>query len=297
MITKTLSKIEELVGNDAGCRGLGGSLLRGELEKAVKSLYLSSRVFIVTGFCIKDAMIGETDGPMGAASLANALLQLGKEVTLVTDKYSQSLLSACCGVLKINIPIFVVPDKGAEGYCIELLDSNPPTHVVAVERPGRARDNKCYSMRGEDITEVVPNTDPLFEEAQKRGIVTIAVGDGGNEMGMGKIKEIIVQKVNNGEKISAVTAADHLIIAGVSNWGGHGLAAAFSILASKMLLHDTGEELEMLKAMVEVGAVDGCSKNCECTVDGLSLETNLNVVKELREIVLAEISDLKEEVC
>lgn len=296
-MNKSFTKIEELIGFDAGGRGLGGNILRGELEKAVKSLYLGSRIYVVTGFCIKDALIGETDGPMGAASLANALLQLGKEVSLITDKYSESLLRACCRILKINTPIFVVPHEGAGAYCKELLDSQPPTHVVAVERPGRAQDNRCYSMRGEDITEFVPNTDPLFIEAQQRGIVTIAVGDGGNEMGMGRIKEIIQQKVSNGEKITAVTEADYLIIAGVSNWGGHGLAAGFSILASKMLLHDTSEELEMLKAMVEVGAVDGCSKKCQCTVDGLSLETNLDIVKQLREIVQAEISDLKEEVC
>ena len=288
--------IEELVGEDAGCRGLGTSIQMGDLEKAAESLYTSNKVFIVTGFCIKDLCIGETDGPIGAASLANSLLQLGKDIILITDEYSEGLLKACCRVLKMDIPIMVVPFEGAEAYCSKLIEVHLPSHVVAVERPGRALDGKCYSMRGEDITDFVPNTDPLFIEAKNKGIVTIAVGDGGNEMGMGKIKEIIETKVNIGDKISAVTIADYLIVAGVSNWGGHGLSAAFSLLASKMLLHDAKEEEEMLKAMVEVGAVDGCSKKCECTVDGLSLEVNLEIVRRLREIVLAGIGELKIEV-
>lgn len=296
-MTKFMIEIEELVGVDAGCRGLGTSLQLGDLEGAIKSLHKGNRVFIITGFCIKDALVGETDGPMGAASLANALLQLGKDIVFITDEYSKRLLTACCEVLKISAPIKIVPIEGAEAYCKELIEELSPSHVVAIERPGRASDGKCYSMRGEDISSYVPNTDELFYEAQKRGIVTIAVGDGGNEMGMGKIKEIIKQLVHNGDKISAESAADYLIIAGVSNWGGHGLAAGMSILTSKILLHDEGEELDMLKAMVLAGAVDGCSKKNECTVDGLSLEINLGIVQRLREIITAALETTSEEVC
>ena len=295
-MTKLMTEIEELVGVDAGCRGLGTSLQLGDLEGAVNTLYKGNRVFIVTGFCIKDALVGETDGPMGAASLANALLQLGKDIVFITDEYSEGLLAACCNVLKISAPIKIVPFKGADAFCKELIEAYSPSHVVSVERPGRALDGKCYSMRGEDISAYVPNTDELFIEAKKRGIITIAVGDGGNEMGMGKIKEIIKKLVNNGDKISAVTEADYLIIAGVSNWGGHGLAAGFSILTSKILLHNECEEYEMLKAMVKAGAVDGCSKKNECTVDGLSLEINLGVVQRLQEIITTAL-ETTEEVC
>jgi len=296
-MTKLMTEIEELVGVDAGCRGLGTSLQLGDLEGAVKALYNGNKVFIITGFCIKDALIGETDGPMGAASLANALLQLGKDIVFITDEYSEGLLAACCKVLKISAPINKVPFEGADAFCRELIEAHSPSHIVAIERPGRALDGRCYSMRGEDISSYVPNTDELFIEAKKRGIVTIAVGDGGNEMGMGKIKEIINKLVTNGEKISAVTESDYLIIAGVSNWGGHGLAAALSILTSKILLHDEGEEYAMLKAMVEAGAVDGCSKKSECTVDGLSLEINLGVLQRLRHMISAALETTAEEVC
>ncbi len=297
MMTNPIAQIEELIGADAGGRGLSTAVQAGDLVAAAKSLLLGDKILIVTGFCIKAAMMGETDGPMGAASLASSLVQLGKEIIFITDEYSANLVEVCCRVLGLKAPIITIPHEGAEDACSHLLEVYSPSHIVSVERPGRAADGRCYSMRGEDISQLVPNTDSLFLLAEKRGIVTIAVGDGGNEMGMGKVKDSIKALVANGDKISAVTAAEYLIIAGVSNWGGHGIAAALSILASKPLLHTVDEEVEMLKEMVAAGAVDGCSKKRECTVDGLSLQVNLEVLRGLREIVADAISDLEEEVC
>ncbi len=297
MMTNPMTMIEKLIGADAGGRGLSTMLQPGDLEAAAKSLLMGNIIFIVTGFCIKSAMKGETDGPIGAVSLANSLVQLGKDIIFITDEYAFDLVSVCCNVLNLEVPIEVIPQTAAEETCRHLLQLYAPSHIVTVERPGRAADGRCYSMRGEDITQLVPNTDPLFLLAEEKGIVSIAVGDGGNEMGMGRIKDAIYALVANGEKIAAVTSAKYLIIAGVSNWGGHGIAAALSILATKQLLHDIEAEVKMLKEMVAVGAVDGCSKKRECTVDGLSLQNNLAILKGLREIVTNAIADSKEEVC
>ena len=70
-----------------------------------------------------------------------------------------------------------------------------------------------------------------FVSARTSGkIATIGIGDGGNEIGMGKLHQRVVEHVQNGATIASIVPADHLITAGVSNWGGSALAAALFIL-------------------------------------------------------------------
>ncbi len=280
-----LDKIYHIIGRDAGNRGLRNEQMPKDMEGAVEALLEAKKVLIVTGFCIRATMTGETDGPIGAASLANGLTQLGKEVLLITDQFSVDLLEACCEAMELKKNIQCVPFRAAEQFCRDLIHHALPDTVVAIERPGRAKDGKSYSMRGEDLSDLIPNTDSLFTEAQKLGITTIAIGDGGNEMGMGKVADYIAKRVYLGEKICAATEADCLITAGVSNWGAHGLVTALSIETGLPLLHGPQQEIKMLEGMVACGGVDGCSKLATCTVDGLSLEENLKILEELLEIL------------
>lgn len=68
--------------------------------------------------------------------------------------------------------------------------------------------------------------------AKKSGkIATIGIGDGGNEIGMGKVHQMVVDGINNGQHIATTVATDHLITSGVSNWGGSALVAALAILS------------------------------------------------------------------
>lgn len=278
-------QMEKIIRKNLEHRGLDGIGLEGELYRAAESLMGGGTILIVTGFVIRDAMQGETDGPVGAVSLAGALEQMGKKAVLVSDRYSRNILESCLEAKGLACPVEVIP-SGNEGLlCRNMFERYRPTHIVAIERPGRAADGHCYSMRGEDITDVVPNTDILLEEAEARGAVTVAVGDGGNEAGMGKVRAYIIDSLYNGKRICAAASADYLIPAGVSNWGGHALAAALSIMDGRMLLHDGATEEKLLKRIVAAGAVDGCTKKRTLTVDGLSLEENLSVLNQLRDIV------------
>ena len=63
-------------------------------------------------------------------------------------------------------------------------------------------------------------------------IVTIGIGDGGNEIGMGKVLERVNTNVKNGCEIACTVASDYLVTAGVSNWGGYALAKAIFLCAS-----------------------------------------------------------------
>ena len=73
----------------------------------------------------------------------------------------------------------------------------------------------------------------LLISAKKDGrIATSSIGDGGNELGMGKVMENVVKFVKNGECIACNVSSDYLITAGVSNWGGYALAVALYLLST-----------------------------------------------------------------
>lgn len=278
-------ELEAVVRNGIERRGLENIACPGDLASAAEALVKSRRVMILTGFCVRSAMKGETDGPPGAVSLAGALKALGKEVVLVTDRFSGDLLEAGLEAKGLDVPVACVERDGVQATARLLMDRHRPDHLVSIERTGRAADGNSYSMRGEVLSDLIPQLDCFFEEASGRGIPTTAIGDGGNEIGMGKISKALRTAVYKGQVIWSETSCDHLIVASVSNWGAHALAAALGILQGKRLLHDADTEKAVLAAIVAAGSVDGCTRENVMTVDGLTLEENLNVVESLRAVV------------
>ena len=70
----------------------------------------------------------------------------------------------------------------------------------------------------------------VFSAKKSGKITTIGIGDGGNEIGMGKVHQQVIEHIQNGQNIASTVATDHLVTAGVSNWGGSALVAALRIL-------------------------------------------------------------------
>ena len=163
----------------------------------------------------------------------------------------------------------------------ELLASFAPTQVVAIERPGSAIDGHRYSMRGEILDELVPSADRLLAPPGTRNYATIAVGDGGNELGMGHLRDSLMDRINLGELIFCDTEADHVIPAGISNWGAYALAASLAVLSGTPILIRPEDELAVLEAQVAVGAVDGCTRKNEVSVDGVPIGDYLQTVSAI----------------
>lgn len=280
---ETIRQFELLARHDPGGRGLASSDAESHLLSAATNLLDAERVILVTGFCIRAAMIGETDGPSGTLALAHALRQLGKEVVLVSDKFSDTLLEAGAKVLGAPYPITVLSPVQAESdrAIDDLLAAFAPTQVVAIERPGSAIDGHRYSMRGEVLDELVPSADRLLAPPGERTYATIAVGDGGNELGMGHLRDALMDRINLGELIFCDTEADHVIPAGISNWGAYALAASLAVLSGKPVLIKPEDELAVLEAQVAVGAVDGCTRKNEVSVDGVPIADYLKTVSAI----------------
>ncbi|GHU17948.1 hypothetical protein FACS189475_02610 [Betaproteobacteria bacterium] len=268
-------QIEQYSRRDPGGRGFTPHAPPGLLAPAAEALATGKRVIVVTGFCIRSQLIGETDGPPGALALARALRLLGMEVALLTDRHSAPLLAAG---LKDDendtpeVPVFLLGEaqENADAAIDSLLASFAPSHVVAIERPGNAADGHRYSMRKELLDDLVASADRLLSPPGKRSYTTLAIGDGGNELGLGSLRGALSGQVEHGETIFSATAADHVIPAGISNWGAYALAASLSLLAGRLLIRAPQHERSVLAAMVAAGAVDGCTKQCDLSVDGVA---------------------------
>lgn len=271
-------------------RRLEKVLLNGTLSATCKELYDSSTVMILTGFYISKANAAENDGPLGTASLANALEKIGKRVIILTDNNCKEVVATCMKSMEVKGKLEVVPCVGEAKFYSELLHKYKPTHIVSIERPGRAVDNEYYNMSGIKLTKDVVDCDILFLMAKKLGIVTIAVGDGGNEIGMGNIENDIKKYVENGEKICAKSTCDYLIVAGTSNWGAYAIVSGLSLLSNKNIFHDYYTEIKMLERVISVGGVDGYTGKPSMTVDGIKLSYNIGQVVNFNSIVESYLS-------
>lgn len=266
-------------------------------EGIVRKVGKGDSVIIVTGFRVLPSRVQETDGPLGAASIARALskvfearpiLMIEEESTHImraalsslgmrgANDYEELLSSSNSFLLKS----FPYSDEEAEAEADEILSKLSPSAVIAIERVGRAADGRYHTMRGLDVTDLHMKVEPLFERAAGSGILTVGIGDGGNEVGMGNIREAVEEHVPNGKLIAAVSKVDALICSAVSNWGGYGLSAALTLLTGKAeALHSPEEEELMLRASVEAGAVDGITGRSEPSVDKLPLKVHVAMIK------------------
>mmetsp|Transcript_26556 Transcript_26556/g.103414 ORF Transcript_26556/g.103414 Transcript_26556/m.103414 type:complete len:110 (-) Transcript_26556:852-1181(-) len=93
--TSTIHLLERLCSEDIGRRGIKAISERceGELLNASTSLLEAKRVLITTGFFVPTGQAPETDGPLGAAAIAQALLRSGVPVDFITDPLCASVVA------------------------------------------------------------------------------------------------------------------------------------------------------------------------------------------------------------
>ena len=273
--------VDSLLGLDPGGRGIARFFVAGAAAQAARALRRARRVLLTTGFSVGPGM-PETDGPPGTASLGRALRSLGAEVTYITDAAALPPLQAALGALGEPAQILTFHAGGDAALTARrLLAEHAPTHLVSVERPGRTGAGDYLSMRGESIREWNAPLDALFLEASRR-VITVGVGDGGNEIGMGSLRARLARAGPRIRKVASVVPARHVIVAGVSNWGAYGIVVELARLARRPLHHTGDEERRMIEACVKAGAVDGITRKHEPTVDALPVEAHAGMVELLR---------------
>jgi len=193
----------------------------------------------------------------------------------------------------VTLQSFTTDGAAAPEAAVTLLDELAPALLFSTERIGRNADGVYCNMRGRDNGVSRARIDYVFDEALRRGIPTVAVGDGGNEIGMGLVSEAVRGHVKFGDErpgggagIGAITSADVLVTAAVSNWGCYAIVAALAARRrDPRLLHSPAMESALLNRGVEVGLINSVDGIIDASVDGIALSTHVAFAELIRAII------------
>ncbi|MBA7497040.1 hypothetical protein ES702_07649 [subsurface metagenome] len=323
--------IDQLITIDIPLRGAIDILYRAAREKISIPLTLAVAqalannikakdiIFIATGWPDRPQVslqVGETDGPLGAAVLSRALhqafnavpfifieQQLVAAMAKVTQAAGFKVLTPAEAIKAVNskAPIhaasvlsFPTDVNEAARTSSELIQKYKPSAVICIEKAGMNSQGYIHSIRGEEKTKYIAKIDLLVREANRSGIITIGIGDGGNEIGMGIIREKIRPLLPFGNKchcpcgegIVSVTKTDFLVTATVSNWGAYGIVASLAILLGSPEVFHNGEiECRVIQGCADAGLIDGISGYVGESVDGLPKKIHMAIVDLLTEMI------------
>ncbi len=266
--------IDRLITIDTTGRGVIRDLYHAARTKQGSPLtYLAARglaervgkgdvVVIATGMEILPWHRPEQDGPVGGAMLARALLMaFGAKPVFVTEPQHAPVIETSVKAAGLYVfPLeqlkelptsaavvsFPVDPAEAEAAAQRLLTEYKPKALISIERAGANEFGEYHAALGRSLTPWSAKVDVLFELAKAQGILTIGIGDGGNELGCGLIRDTVIEKVPLGGKCKCPCGGsivprflpDVLIMACISNWGSYGIEALLSaIIGDPDVLH------------------------------------------------------------
>lgn len=329
------NSVDKLITVDVNGRGLIGGLYEAARNHFGKPLtYLAAKaladkvrasevIIIACGYPLRGWVspdIGETDGPPGAVTLARALNTAFNAIpVIIAPKGQVSVIQGTCkgaGLYVVDIQTakkavisprvlhvavvrdFPTDEETAKRTASDMLEELNPTAVIALENPGMNERGVYHSARGADISPWVAHTEHLFEQARERGILSVGVGDGGNELGMGVIQDYVKDNIPFGSKcvcacgagVSAATRTDYLMVATTSNWAAPGLASVLGVmLENPDILHDAATESRILNACANAGG-GNISGFAEPVVDGIPCNVHLAMIEILQEMMKTTVS-------
>ena len=331
ILERAAERIDQLASLDVAARGVIHNLYRWARAQAGEPLCMKAAklllervgegdvVFIATGWPDRphiSPLIAETDGPPGAAILARAILVGLRAVPVILIE--PSLVAGMARVLEATglralspeeakaavsstAPIsagavlpFPVDRDEAKDRARELVEGYRPAAAIAVEKGGMNDKGFVHTSRGDETTEHMAKVDYLFQEAGRRGIATIGIGDGGNEIGMGVIAEDIRQHVPFGSTgkdpakggMAPSTITDVLVASSISNWGAYGVAACLALLLERPeVFHDSEMEARIHRVGADASFIDGITGKVEPGADGLRSEVHEAYVTVMGEAI------------
>lgn len=268
------------------------------------------RVLLLSGAGYAPGMPkGENDGPPGVAALAKILYKgLGAVPVYVAESCHVDPIVAsshAAGLMvkeyrhardqRLGGSLVVAPKRqqNVTAWVQTTLDDIAPAVIISAERLGPANDGIIYSatalpFSGPASTVEYDTVDiaELVIEGSKRGILTIGVGDHGNEIGFGRIYDAVAKAMPKGGILCTRVATDIVFPAMMSNWGCYAIEAAIAFLLSKpALIHSPQQEERILRACLDAGGLEAIFTNTEFVADGLEGETSMACMQFLGNIV------------
>lgn len=270
---KLSERIEDLIlqHDNRGMRRLHQAMSPGYCYRAAR-IILNNKgtVLIGTGFPVSGSF--ESDGPIGAIALYRTLAEMKCRPVFVCAPPISEILSR--NFMTYELPL--ADWEKSRSAVTQALKDLKPSLIVSIERPGVTADGRYYNMHGNDISELTAKYDLFFSES---GCPSIAFGDGGNEIGMGNVREALATM----DIIPAITTCDELVIASVSNWGVYGVIAALGRMIDRDLFHIFDPET-IARYLVDNGCVDGVTTRNESSEDGFPISVGMAIIQQLRDL-------------
>jgi len=290
-------------------RGLvDGPLTLTAARRIIEVVKSENTAIITTGFIVLPQKVQETDGPLGAAALAKSLsVAFNASPILITEEQSRGIMASTLHALNVDVKLdenefrpevrnsalilsFPLEFEKAVEKAERIIDKFKPSLVLATEKAGRNIKGEYHTMRGMNISSFHAKIEPLIAKARSQGILTVGIGDCGNEVGMGNIRGAVEKFVPYATAcqctckggIAAESMVDILVAASISNWGAYGVEACIAALTGKKeALHTPVEEEKMLKYSLNAGAVDGVTGKSEASVDSVPMKVHLSLIRML----------------
>ena len=198
---------------------------------------------------------------------------------------------------------FPIDEAEARARASKIIAAYRPAAVVTIEKGGMNDRGVMFGTRGTEIAAGdVAKIDYLVREAAARGIATIGVGDGGNEIGFGIVEDGIKRLIPYGAQariegkggIAAHTATDVMVAAAISNWGGYGIAACLAgLLGNPDVFHTPAVEERLLGESARASFIDGVTGYVAPSADGLPLPVHQAFVTLMGETVRRAVARMK----
>jgi hypothetical protein len=299
---------------EAALRLLGKPLTLAAAEELEQVCREDRWVIISSGFVLKPYMpYGETDGPIGAVALARTLNRAFKcKILFLTEKEGMDAVRAimlAAGLLPVPLDVamavsqsmtiqeFPVDIAEAQRLAAEIDKRFDPVAMITLERAGRNQKGVYHTSPGGDMSACTAKVDILFDLLRDKGILTIGVGDYGNEIGLGglieSVKKIAPTAVKCccpcGAGIATIVQAKIPIVASISNWGAYGICACLAAkLGDPKLLHDAEMERRMIEQASYAGLCDGVTVKPSFSADGISIQGHMSMNILLHEVLRAK---------
>ncbi len=253
-----------------------------------------AKVGIVTGVQFEPFLPhGEIDGLIGAVVLARAVGKLGGEAFVLTEKgvapVIANLIKALGAPNSHAVNVQALSSKELADY------ANRMDMGVAIEKTGVNRKGIRHTIEGKAYDMGPDYANAFINALNAQGKTTVGYGDGGNEIGFGKIFDAARAIVPFGDKCQCpcgdgmVTATATTILwpVNVSNFGVYGTVAAMALLARDASLALSAQELlKALDVCIASGAVDGGTGLGEPGEDGIPAPAAAAFAQIMHSIVL-----------
>jgi len=258
--------------DNRGMRRLQQALSPGYCYRAARMILdHKGTVLIGTGFPVSGSF--ESDGPIGAIALYRTLTELNCKPVFVCAPPISEILSR--SFMTYELPL--ADWEKSRSAVTQALNDLGPSLIVSIERPGITADGRYYNMHKDDISELTAKYDLFLSES---GCPSIAFGDGGNEIGMGNVRDALAAM----DIIPAIITCDELVIASVSNWGVYGVIAALCRILNRDLFSIFNPET-IAGYLVDNGCVDGVTTRNESSEDGFPISVGMSIIQQLRDLV------------